>query len=193
MSKKKKSINKRSLSPTSSPEMNVNLELDIKALRGKNKQLTQAVAKLQQEKAFHLSQMTTLQKDFFTLNSKYVNLKSIFSTIDATMKGCFSKHIELVNSLGTVVRLCALGATASNLNKGSTEGTLSIVPSDVFAIGGVLALVLGMMVMCITSLVETTNFLIFNDPDFMVMYTCDLFAAFEVDVVICIKVVFVYG
>ncbi|XP_074039478.1 uncharacterized protein isoform X1 [Leptinotarsa decemlineata] len=117
MSKKKKSINKRSLSPTSSPEMNVNLELDIKALRGKNKQLTQAVAKLQQEKAFHLSQMTTLQKDFFTLNSKYVNLKSIFSTIDATMKGCFSKHIELVNSLGTVVRLCALGATASNLNK----------------------------------------------------------------------------
>ncbi|KAG5890266.1 hypothetical protein JTB14_014912 [Gonioctena quinquepunctata] len=110
-------MNKRSPSPNSSGEINVNIELDIKALRGKNKQLIQAVAKLQQEKSIQQTQITALHEEFFKLNSKYVNLKNIFSTIDATTKICFPKQLELVNAFGKIMQLCSIGATVSNVSK----------------------------------------------------------------------------
>ncbi|CAG9824684.1 unnamed protein product [Phaedon cochleariae] len=77
---------------------------DIKALRGKNKQLTQAVAKLQQDKKSQQDQITSLQEEFFNLNSKYVNLKNIFSNIDVAAKVMFPKQMELAEMFDPITQ-----------------------------------------------------------------------------------------
>lgn len=51
----------------------------MQAIRGKNQELVETVAKIQKEKSLLQKQINLLQKDYFALNSKYVVSKIYFS------------------------------------------------------------------------------------------------------------------
>lgn len=51
----------------------------MQAIRGKNQELVETVAKIQKEKSLLQKQINLLQKDYFALNSKYVVSKISFS------------------------------------------------------------------------------------------------------------------
>ncbi|XP_028140637.1 histone H3.v1 isoform X2 [Diabrotica virgifera virgifera] len=108
----------------------IKMEIDNQALRGKNKVLAQTVAKIQQEKALFQKQVTHLQEEYFALNSKYVNLRNIFSRIESTTKNsCFPRIAEAVNDMAQIMHLCALGSLVNGAGK--DPKTLSVKPHTV--------------------------------------------------------------
>ncbi|XP_057661926.1 putative uncharacterized protein DDB_G0281251 isoform X2 [Diorhabda carinulata] len=107
-------------------EQYVRMDIDIQALREKNKNLVQSVAKLQKEKAMIQKQLNEMQEEYFKLNSKYVNLKSIFSTIDNTTRLTVPKMTDGVKHLAKIMQLCAVGTAVCGLNK--EPQTLTVKP-----------------------------------------------------------------
>lgn len=116
---KKKSTNEAPLGLNN--EMYFNLEIDMQAIRGKNQELVETVAKIQKEKSLLQKQINLLQKDYFALNSKYVNLKNLLSTVDSTANLCFPKVAEVVNQVAKIIRVCSVGVAISNTGDQKTQ------------------------------------------------------------------------